>query len=76
MENKHIFNDLKRELRNLSLDELKKKLKEKQEELFKGNSDLVSGSKRVMYNKENKFNIKKIKKTIKIIKTIINEKGD
>ena len=76
MENKHIFNDLKRELRNLSLDELKKKLKEKQEELFKGNSDLVSGSRRVMYNKENKFNIKKIKKTIKIIKTIINEKGD
>ena len=27
-----------------------------------------------MYNKENKFYIKKIKKTIKIIKTIMKEK--
>ena len=74
-EYKYTFNNLKNELRELSIEKLKSRLEEQQKELMKKTISLMSGSKRRMnYTPETKFNIKKIRKIIAIIKAIIKEK--
>jgi len=74
-EYKYTFNNLKNELRELSIEKLKSRLEEQQKELMKKTISLMSGSKRRMnYTRETKFNLKKIRKTIAIIRAIIKEK--
>ena len=73
-EYKYTFNNLKHELKSLDTEQLKAKLKEQQQELFKSNAKIVSGAKRVMYNKEMKLNIKKLHKIIAVIKNLIAQK--
>ncbi len=72
-EYKHTFNNLKTELKGLDTEQLNLKLKEQQQELFKSNAKLVSGAKRVIYG-ENKFNIKKLRRIIAVIKNTIRQK--
>jgi len=48
-EYKYTFNNLKTELKGLDTEQLKAKLKEQQQELFKCNTALFTGSKRVIY---------------------------
>lgn len=74
-EYKYTFNNLKHELKDLDTEQLKAKLKEQQQELFKGNAELTTGKKRINYVKGNKFNIKKLHRIIAIIKRMINDRS-
>ena len=74
-EYKYTFNNLKRELREFTTQQLNKKLEEQQKDLMKRTIELSSGSStRVTYTRETKFNLKKIHRIIAIIKTILNER--
>ena len=68
------FNNLKNELKDFDMEQLKSKLEEQQKELFSKNTILFTGNKRIIYNPENKFNIKKLHKIIAIIKNSIRQK--
>jgi len=69
-EYKYTFNNLKTELKGLDTEQLNLKLKEQQQELFRCNAALFTGSKRVIYG-ENKFNIKKLHRIIAVIRNMI-----
>ncbi len=74
-EYKYTFNNLKRELREFTTQQLNKKLEEQQKELMIRTIDLMANSTRKSnYNSGAHFNIKKIKKIIAVIKTILNER--
>ncbi len=74
-EYKYTFNNLKRELREFTTQQLNKKLEEQQKELMKRTIELSSGSStRVTYTRETKFNLKKIHRIIATIKTVLNER--
>jgi len=71
-EYKYTFNNLKRELREFTTQQLNKKLEEQQKELMKRTIELSSGSStRVTYTRETKFNLKKIHRIIATIKTVV-----
>ena len=74
-EYKYTFSNLKNELKELDTQQLKEKLEEQQKELMKRNVELRGGSsRRLNYTQGNKFNIKRIHKSITVINTMIRQK--
>jgi len=74
-EYKYTFSNLKNELKELDTQQLNKKLEEQQKELMKRNVELRGGSsRRLNYTQGNKFNIKRIHKSIAVINTMIRQK--